>query len=103
MSNPRLSDETVAQFLADLPGWQVSANQLNRRFEFPDFSAAMGFMVRVAMVCETMDHHPNWYNVYGKVEVQLWTHDAGGITALDIRLATQMSKIAAGLEVASAG
>ncbi len=95
MGNPRLSDETIAEFLSELPGWALSANQLSRSFQFPDFSAAMGFMVRVGMVCETLDHHPNWYNVYGKVEVQLWTHDAAGVTALDIRLATQMSKIAA--------
>lgn len=94
MSNPRLTDEQVAEFLADLPGWTHSSNQLARRFDFPNFSVAIAFMVRVGMVCESMDHHPNWYNVYGKVEVQLWTHDAAGVTGLDIRLATQMSKIA---------
>ncbi len=100
MADARLSDSDVQRFLEDLPGWKCSSNQLSRSFEFPNFSTAIGFMVRVAMVCETMNHHPNWYNVYGKVEVQLWTHDAGGITALDIRMATQMSQLAEGLEVA---
>lgn len=97
MAPAPLSDESVAECLADLPGWTYSSNQLNRQFQFPDFSTAMGFMVRVGMVCENLNHHPNWYNVYGKVEVQLWTHDAGGVTGLDIQMAKKMSEIAASM------
>lgn len=95
----RLSDEDIRGFLRDLPGWELSNNQLHRSFRFPNFSVALGFMVRVGLAAEAMDHHPNWYNVYGNVDVQLWTHDASGVTALDIRLAKTMHDYAVGIEV----
>ena len=93
-SDARLSPQQVDAMLADLPGWEVSNKQLHRRFVFPDFSHAIAFMMRTALVCEQLNHHPNWYNVYGRVDVQLWTHDAGGVTGLDIRMAQQMNEIA---------
>ena len=85
---------TPAQIAEALPeGWTHTEDRLERRFSFPDFGAAMAFMVRVAFVCEAMNHHPNWSNVYSTVEVELWTHDAGGITALDLELARRMSAL----------
>ncbi len=95
MSDARLPKESVEAMLADLPGWELSNGQLHRRFVFDDFSRAIGFMMRTALVCEQLDHHPNWYNVYGRVDVQLWTHTAGGVTGLDVRLAQKMNEIAA--------
>ena len=78
-----------------LEGWRVADGKLNREFEFADFNAAFGFMTRVALVAESMDHHPEWFNVYNRVEVHLVTHDSGGITQLDIELAAQMNRFAA--------
>jgi 4a-hydroxytetrahydrobiopterin dehydratase len=95
MADARLTKDDVEALLADLPGWTLSGEQLHRRFAFADFSTAIGFMVRVALACEQLDHHPNWYNVYNRVDVQLWTHNAGGVTALDLRLAQRMNEIAA--------
>ena len=95
MNDARLSKESVESMLAELPGWELSNDQLHRRFVFNDFSCAIAFMMRTALVCEQLNHHPNWYNVYGRVDVQLWTHSAGGITGLDMRLAQQMNEIAA--------
>ena len=90
----RLSDDQVTMLLEDLEGWTYSNNHLRRRFDFRDFNAAFGFMTRSAMVCEQLNHHPNWYNVYNRVEVHLVTHDSGGITQLDIDLAVQMNRFA---------
>ena len=74
------------------PGWQRAAGRdaIIRRFEFKDFSAAFAFMTRVALLAEKTDHHPEWSNVYNKVEVTLTTHDAGGVTAKDIKMAEAM-------------
>ena len=82
--------------LAALDGWNdvEGRDAICRSFEFKDFNAAFGFMARCAMMAEKMDHHPEWFNVYNKVEVTLATHDAGGVTELDIRLATFMNEIA---------
>ena len=85
---------TPSQIAEGLPeGWTHANDRLQRRFSFPDFGAAMAFMVRVAFVCEAMNHHPNWSNVYATVDVELWTHDAGGITQLDLELARRMSAL----------
>jgi 4a-hydroxytetrahydrobiopterin dehydratase len=67
---------------------------ITKKFEFKDFNQAFGFMVRAALVAEKMNHHPEWFNVYNKVEVTLSTHDAGGLTELDVKLAEAMEKIA---------
>ena len=94
MSDIAMTEEEVHRFLGELDGWEYSGNQLHKSFRFESFSAAIGFIVRAAMLCEQFNHHPNWYNVYGKVDVQLWTHAARGVTALDIRLAKSFNEIA---------
>jgi 4a-hydroxytetrahydrobiopterin dehydratase len=80
-----------------LPGWTAveGRDAIAKSFEFADFSAAFGFMARVALKAEKMDHHPEWSNVYNKVDVVLSTHDAKGVTALDVKLAKFMDEIAA--------
>lgn len=89
------ADERKAA-LAKLPGWaEVSGRDaITRKFSFKDFSQAFGFMTRAALVAEKMDHHPEWFNVYKTVDVTLSTHDAGGVTELDVKLAAAMDKIA---------
>src|SRR5258705_4704383 len=84
--------------LEKLAGWsEVSGRDaITRKFVFKDFNQAFGFMARAALVAEKMDHHPEWFNVYKNVEVTLSTHDAGGVTELDIKLATEMDKLAGG-------
>lgn len=85
----KLSDETRALALADLPEWTVVSDPdgISRRFIFPDFVAAFGFMTRVAILAEKADHHPEWSNVYNRVDMVLTTHDAGGLSQRDIDLA----------------
>lgn len=79
-----------------LPHWQMAAGRdaLQRTFKFKDFSEAFGFMARAALVAEKLDHHPEWTNVWNRVEVTLSTHSAGGLTELDLKLAEAMDKIA---------
>ena len=93
----KLTPEARKAALAKLPGWsEVSGRDaIVRKFVFKDFNAAFGFMARVALVAEKMDHHPEWFNVYKTVDVTLSTHDAGGVTALDIKLAEAMNGFAA--------
>ena len=81
--------------LGGLEGWRLADGVLNRDFEFADFNEAFGFMTRIALVAESMNHHPEWSNVYNRVEVRLVTHDSDGITQLDIDLAAQMNHFAA--------
>ena len=95
MSRTRLSDAEVADALTTLNAalaepWHLVGGTLNKVFRFPDFVAAFGFMTRAALIAEAMDHHPDWRNVYNRVEVALSTHDAGGITALDFELARRL-------------
>jgi 4a-hydroxytetrahydrobiopterin dehydratase len=97
----RLSIEARTAALAELAGWsEVSGREaIARTFTFRDFNEAFGFMTRVALVAEKHDHHPEWRNVYRTVEVVLATHDAGGVTRLDIELAKAMNGIARQLGV----
>jgi 4a-hydroxytetrahydrobiopterin dehydratase len=97
----RLSAETRKAALAELAGWKESAGReaIERTFTFKDFNEAFGFMSRAALVAEKNDHHPEWRNVYKTVEVVLATHDAGGVTRLDIELAKAMNGIARQLGV----
>jgi 4a-hydroxytetrahydrobiopterin dehydratase len=90
----KLSEAAIAAALASLPGWSVRDGKLRREFRFADFSEAFGFMTRAALAAEAMDHHPEWFNVYSRVDVDLTTHDAGGITALDLDLARRMNGLA---------
>jgi 4a-hydroxytetrahydrobiopterin dehydratase len=91
----------AAAALAELPGWAAAESReaLVRRFRFADFSTAFGFMTRVALEAHAMDHHPEWSNVYSRVEIVLTTHSAGGVTTLDVRLAHLID----GLAVAAGG
>ncbi|MBU6464350.1 MAG: 4a-hydroxytetrahydrobiopterin dehydratase [Bradyrhizobium sp.] len=98
----RLSAEARKQALKGLNGWtEISGGDaIGRAFNFKDFNEAFGFMSRVALVAEKNDHHPEWRNVYKTVDVTLSTHDAGGVTGLDIELAKIMNAIAGQLGVA---
>src|SRR5262249_49724775 len=82
--------------LAKLTGWSEvkGRDAITRTFTFKDFNAAFGFMARAALVAEKLDHHPEWFNVYNKVEVTLATHDAGGVTERDVTLAETMNRLA---------
>ncbi|MGD9913370.1 MAG: 4a-hydroxytetrahydrobiopterin dehydratase [Rhizobiaceae bacterium] len=96
MRPQKLDDAAVKQALAAIPGWEIAGDgkSIRRTFVFRDFSEAFGFMTRVALAAETLDHHPDWSNVYKTVEVTLNTHDAGGLTQLDFDLAGKMNRIA---------
>lgn len=93
----RLTEAERGEALASLPEWTLAEGReaITRRFQFRDFNAAFGWMTRVALIAEKMDHHPEWTNVYRTVDVTLSTHDAGGLTALDIKLAMAMDALAA--------
>ncbi|MFI5044848.1 MAG: 4a-hydroxytetrahydrobiopterin dehydratase [Acidimicrobiales bacterium] len=94
MARPAKLDESeLAQAVAGLSEWEVVDGSLHREFTFGDFECAFGFMASVATAAEKMDHHPDWSNSYNKVVVDLATHDAGGITELDVALATRMNEI----------
>ncbi len=90
----RLTKEQVQNALAELPGWDLEDGKLHRRLRFPDFKAALGFMVRVGCHAEANNHHPEWHNVYNRVEVWLTTHDAGGLTWRDVDLAREIERCA---------
>jgi 4a-hydroxytetrahydrobiopterin dehydratase len=98
MPRQKLTDDQITEGLAKLNGgvevpWQLAGGKLHKDFRFSDFVAAFGFMTRAALVAERMDHHPEWRNVYNRVEVDLSTHDAGGLTALDFELARRMEEL----------
>jgi len=92
----RLTDKEREQALASLAGWTTVAgrNAITKVFHFDDFNDAFGWMTRVALVAEKTNHHPEWSNVYGTVQVTLTTHSAGGVTQLDINLAIAMEMFA---------
>jgi 4a-hydroxytetrahydrobiopterin dehydratase len=86
----RLSAKEIDDSLTPLDGWIVQAGKIHKEFTFPDFVHAFGFMAGVALVAEQMNHHPEWSNIYNRVVIDLHTHDAGGITALDIEFARRV-------------
>ncbi|MCB1482324.1 MAG: 4a-hydroxytetrahydrobiopterin dehydratase [Rhodobiaceae bacterium] len=92
----KLTGKDRADALATIPGWKPvdGRNAIHRTFRFSGFNAAFGFMTRSALAAEKLNHHPEWSNVYRTVEVTLTTHDAGGLTELDIKLARRMDKFA---------
>lgn len=89
----RLSDEQIKTELTGLSGWSVVNGKLHKDFVFDDFVDAFGFMTRAAIHIEKMNHHPEWFNVYNKISVDLTTHDAGGITQNDIVLARTLNSL----------
>ena len=93
MSKP-LTSEEIAQAGTKLPGWAFERDALTKTFKFGSFREAMSFMVRVAFEAEELNHHPDWSNSYSRVVVDLVTHDAAGITRMDVELARRMSALA---------
>ena len=83
----KLDDATRRELATLLPNWSVDGEHLKRSFRFADFSQAFAFMTRVALLAEQQDHHPEWFNVWNRVDIALTTHDAGGLSARDTRLA----------------
>ena len=95
MARPtKLEPAEITARVGALAGWEVVAGKLHRQFEFADFAEAFRFMTGAAFAAERLQHHPEWCNVYNRVVVDLTTHDAGGITALDFDLAGQMQRLA---------
>jgi len=94
----KLTGTARAAALAKLAGWSEvdGRDAISRKFTFKDFNEAFGFMARAALVAEKLDHHPEWFNVYNRVEVTLATHDAGGVTERDVKLAQEMNRLAGG-------
>ena len=89
----RLSQEEIDEELKNLPGWSVVNEKLHREIEFESFNQAFGFMTRASMEIEKMNHHPEWFNVYNRLVIDLMTHDAGGITKNDINLARILNSL----------
>ena len=91
----RLTTADLEKSLRELPGWTLAKSRgvLEKTFEFADFNEAFGFMGRIALMAEKMDHHPEWLNVYNRVEITLSTHDAGGVSARDVELARFIDSI----------
>ncbi len=84
---PKLIDAEIELALAGLPGWNRDGDAIARHYKFADFTHAFAFMARIALLAEKADHHPEWSNVYNRVDIRLTTHDAGGLTARDVDLA----------------
>jgi 4a-hydroxytetrahydrobiopterin dehydratase len=87
------SAENSSEKLSGLPGWKFKNNALEKDFVFKNFREAISQMIRIAFICETMDHHPEWTNVYNKLNIKLSTHDAGGVTDKDFSLAVEIEKL----------
>ena len=98
MAVTKLSDQEIAAALAKLPGWSRvdSRSAIFKKFQFADFNTAFGFMARVALAAEKQDHHPEWFNVWNRVEITLSTHDAGGLSGRDVKLAETIEAIVQG-------
>lgn len=90
----KLSENEIKDEMAKLKGWKIVDGKLNRTFEFADFNEAFGFMTRVAMEVEKLNHHPEWFNVYNRVKIELVTHDVGGLSNFDFKLAHVINRIA---------
>jgi|TARA_B110000438_G_scaffold1726_1_gene1752 4a-hydroxytetrahydrobiopterin dehydratase len=89
----KLSESSIEEKLKNLPGWSIKKDKLHKEFQFNDFNQAFGFMTRAAMEIEKMNHHPEWFNVYNRITVELTTHDAGGITDNDVNLARILNSL----------
>jgi len=93
MGLTKLSDDQIKEKLQELQGWQLVNGKLHKEFQFKDFNQAFGFMTRAAIHAEKMNHHPEWFNVYNKLKVDLMTHDADGITENDVKLAKILNSL----------
>ena len=91
MAIEKLSPQDVERRLGELDGWTVENGKLHRDLQFADFVQAFGFMARVALLAEAANHHPEWFNVYNRVSIDLSTHDAGGISRYDFELAEKIN------------
>jgi 4a-hydroxytetrahydrobiopterin dehydratase len=89
----KLSDTDIHNQLNGLPGWELKDGKLHKAYKFKNFVEAFGFMTRAALEAEKMNHHPEWFNVYNRVVVDLTTHDAGGISDLDVALARKLDTL----------
>lgn len=96
MKMEKLERPAIGQLLGELTGWTLddAASSISKTFKFTNFVEAFGFMAEAALAAEKLNHHPEWFNVYSRVEVKLNTHDAGGLTELDFKLAKAMDKAA---------
>jgi 4a-hydroxytetrahydrobiopterin dehydratase len=93
MAAHKLNQEELMASLEQISGWEVRSEKLHREFKFADFAHAFGFMTTAAIFIEKMNHHPEWFNVYNRISVDLTTHDAGGITEKDVKLARLLDSI----------
>ncbi|HOW18900.1 MAG TPA: 4a-hydroxytetrahydrobiopterin dehydratase [Phycisphaerae bacterium] len=93
----KLSPAQIDSAVRSLPGWSLPGARLRREFRFKTFVGAFGFMTQVALLAESQKHHPEWWNTYNRVTIELTTHESGGITARDVDLAGRISELAAGL------
>ena len=89
MAAKKLSDAEIQNKLKQVAGWTVKEGKLHKEFQFDTFVTAFGFMTQLALIAESMNHHPEWFNVYNRVTIDLMTHDAGGISELDFELAAR--------------
>ena len=89
----KLDAATREALATELPHWTIEGDHLKRTFRFGDFSEAFGFMTRVALLAEQQDHHPEWFNVWNRVEIALTTHDADGLSARDVKLAKAINAL----------
>ncbi|MBU6250100.1 MAG: 4a-hydroxytetrahydrobiopterin dehydratase [Cyanobacteria bacterium REEB417] len=92
-----LTAEQISSLTIDLPQWSLVNGKLHRELHFADFNEAFGFMCRVALIAETIGHHPEWSNVWNTVVIELTTHDTGGLSSLDLALALRIEALAAGV------
>ena len=88
-----LQNEELKELVSKIPGWKINSKQIEREFTFGNFIEAFAFMTKIALICEKHNHHPNWENTYSTVIIKLSTHDLGGITNLDQKIASEINMI----------
>lgn len=93
MAAKKLTDAQIQENLTQVDGWTIENGKLHKEFQFDNFVSAFGFMTQLALVAESLNHHPEWFNVYNRVTIDLTTHDAGGISDLDFQWAKQADTI----------
>ncbi len=94
MARKKLSDTEIQKNLEKLNGWTIEDGKLHKEFKFDNFVTAFGFMTQLALIAESMNHHPEWFNVYNRVTIDMMTHDADGITELDVKFAEHANALA---------